>query len=110
MKNQKPHHRQVSYHAYTTYIQAINQAIKDQKSIQKGIKIPKVNKKYTNIEILHKNRKSFIKLCAKAHMTFQPTPKSHNVLIRRRGATTGTKTHKNTKYRKVLNEAHICTS
>ena len=51
MKNQKLYCGQVFCHAYSTYIQANNQAIKDQKLITKTQKSPKAKKKnYTNIE------------------------------------------------------------
>ena len=41
VKNRKPHHRQLSYHAYSTNIQASNQAIRDQKPIRNAQKFPK---------------------------------------------------------------------
>ena len=45
-------------HAYSTYIQTSNQAIRDQKPIKKAEIAPKPRK-------LHKNWKNFTKICAK---------------------------------------------
>ena len=50
MKNKKSQHRQVSHHAYSTYIKASNQAIRDQNPIQKGTNTKKVKRNYARIK------------------------------------------------------------
>ena len=55
------------YHAYSTYIQASDQAIRDQKPIEKAIKIPKAKKNWTKVE------KIFTKICGKGHMISSPS-------------------------------------
>jgi len=45
MKNQNLQHWQVFYHAYSTYVQASKQAIRDQKPTLKGTNIRKARKK-----------------------------------------------------------------
>ena len=60
MKDWRSHCRQVFHYAYSSYIQASNQAIKGQKPLTKAQKSPKAKKKnYTKIENfkkLHKNK------------------------------------------------------
>jgi len=63
MKDLTSHHRQVFYLAQSTYIQVSNHAIRNQKPIQKGTKIPKAKKNYT------KKGKIFTKTCAKGFTT-----------------------------------------
>jgi len=94
----------VFYHTYSTYIQASNQAIRNQKPSQKGTNIPKAKKNLYEINELHKNRKN-TKICAKGYMTSTPTSKSHNVLIRSQAATTNNRNPQNTK--KTYKHKHI---
>jgi len=92
MQNHKSHHRQVLYHAHLTYIQATIQAIRDQKPIKKGTKIPRAKKKIQKLKKFHKIR-------TKKYMTSHPTPKSYNDVIGSQGSTTNNQnTQRKKKY------------
>ena len=58
MKNRNSHHGEVFYRASSTYIQASNHDIKDQKPTLKGTNIPKPKKNYRKIKKLIKIEKS----------------------------------------------------
>ena len=91
MKSRKSHYRQVPYHAYSTYIQTSNQAIRDKKPIKKVQAVPKLRKLYKTWKICENFSQKYVQ---KGYMT-SPTPKSHHVLIGSRGATTKNKKQKN---------------
>jgi len=48
MKNGIPHYRQVSYRAYSTYIETSNQINRNQKLFKKAPTTPKPRKLYNN--------------------------------------------------------------
>ena len=81
MKNQNSHRRQLSYYAYSTYIQVSNQAIRDQKPIKKAQKSSKPRETIQQLKKFHKNKK----YAQKGIRLPTPTPKSHNDLIETRG-------------------------
>ena len=100
MKSRKSHFRQVPYHAYSTYIQTSNQAIRGQKPIKKEQTTPKPRKLYKKMKIFHKN------MCKKGIRL--PPPKSHNVLIGSQGTTTKNKKHKIDKPNKTQMNTNKC--
>ena len=90
-----------------TYVQANNQAIRDQKPI-KNVQPPKKKNENENENTpkSHKKLKNFTKRWVKRIYDSPPTLKSHNVLIGSRGDTTQHQNTKSTKQR-LLNETQV---
>ena len=94
MTNKRSHIRQVFYHVYSTYIQASNQAIADEKQIYKGKKILEAKKNCTKIE------KFSQQICAKGYMTSHQAP---NLTTSSLGARSHNQQPKHAKYKTYEN-------